>query len=130
MREARNLVTQLGDALAQLLHERVMSQSELGRRLGITGSAVNLWVKGRANPSREHIEDIEDELDVSPRGSLLELAGYAVDAHDGPTPESLLRHDPGLYPEDRRAFIHLIRMARERFAQALDGGVEGIERDA
>jgi transcriptional regulator with XRE-family HTH domain len=109
-------VNRLGEALDQLLHERGMSQSELGRRLDITGSAVNLWVKGRARPSREHLEDIEDELDVRPRGSLLELAGYAVDVQAGPTPESLLRKDPGLFPEDRRAFIHLIRMARERFA--------------
>jgi transcriptional regulator with XRE-family HTH domain len=49
-------VDQLGEALGQLLHERGLSQSGLGRRLGITGSAVNLWVKGRSKPSREHLE--------------------------------------------------------------------------
>jgi transcriptional regulator with XRE-family HTH domain len=64
------LVTQFGDALTQLLHERGLTQSELGRRLGVTGSAVNLWANGRANPSRENIERIEDELAVEPRGAV------------------------------------------------------------
>lgn len=110
-------MTQLGDALAQLLHERGMSQSELGRRLGITGSAVNLWARGKSKPSRENLARIEDELAVEPRGALVRLAGYAAPDDGGPTVESLLRADPGLDPEDKRVLLRIIRMARERYAQ-------------
>lgn len=110
-------MTQLGDALAQLLHERGMSQSELGRRLGITGSAVNLWTRGKSRPSRENLERIEDELAVEPRGTLVRLAGYATPADDNPTVEALLRADPGLDPEDKRAILRVIRLARERYAE-------------
>ena len=104
----------LGDALAQLLAERGISQNELGRRLGVTGSAVNLWVRGRSKPSREHIERIEDELTVDPRGSLLRLAGYSSDSDNTPTVESLIRADPGLDPEDKRVLLRVILLARER----------------
>jgi len=109
-------VTQLADALTQLLHERGLSQSELARRLDVTGSAVNLWANGRSRPSREHIERLEDELAVNPRGSLLELAGYHSGEDGTPTVESLIRADPGLDPEDKRVLLRIIAMARERFA--------------
>jgi transcriptional regulator with XRE-family HTH domain len=122
-------VDRLGDAIDQLLHERGLSQSELGRRLDVTGSAVNLWARGKAKPSREHLERIEDELAVEPRGSLLELAGYSTADPAGPTLESLIRADPGLYPEDKRIFLRLIRMARERFAaEAGQRLVEELDR--
>jgi len=109
-------VSRFTDALSQLLHERGISQNRLGERLGVTGSAVSLWVNGKSMPTRENVERIEDELAVQPRGSLLELAGYRGDDGDGPTVESLIRADPGLSAEDKRTFLHLIRLARERFA--------------
>lgn len=112
-------VKRFGDALTQLLHERGISQSELGRRLGVTGSAVNLWVNSRAKPSRDHLERIEDELAVDPRGSLLNLAGYSSDGEPGAaTVESLIRADPGLDPEDKRVLLRIIAMARERHARS------------
>lgn len=111
------------DSLSELLHDRGMSQNELGRRLGVTSAAVSLWTQGKANPSRDHVERIEDELAVEPRGSLLEAAGYSVDDPGGPTVESLIRADPGLHPEDKRVFLRLIRMARDRFAADTAEGV-------
>jgi transcriptional regulator with XRE-family HTH domain len=96
-----------------------MSQSELGRRLGVTAQSVHLWTRG-GRPSRAHLERIEDELAVTPRGSLIEAAGYAVEVSDAPTVESLLRADPGLDPEDKRVLLRIIRLARERFADEAD----------
>jgi transcriptional regulator with XRE-family HTH domain len=109
-------LTRFGDALTQLLHERGISQSELGRRLGVTAQSVNLWTKG-GRPSRENIERIEDELAVEPRGFLLNLAGYSTGGDQGePTVESLIRADSGLDAEDKRVLLRIIAMARERFA--------------
>jgi transcriptional regulator with XRE-family HTH domain len=107
-----------GEALGQLLHERGISQAELARRLNVTSSAVNLWVNGRAKPSRANVERIEDELAVDSRGSLLALLGYSrEDEKSQPTPESLIRADPGLAPEDRRVLLRILALARERRTQ-------------
>lgn len=106
-------MTRFGDYLGQLLHERGLSQSALGRRLDVTGSAVNLWVRGHVKPSRDHIERIEDELAVEPRGSLLVLAGYSPDDQPGaPTIESLIRSDPKLQAEDKRVLLRILATFR------------------
>jgi transcriptional regulator with XRE-family HTH domain len=101
--------------LRALLDEHHMAQAELARRLGLSAQAVSAWLAGNVKPSHENVSRIEDVLNVEPRGSLLEAAGYLAGDQEAPTPESLLRHDPGLDPEDRRALVRLIRMARERF---------------
>ncbi len=110
-------MTTFGELLDHWLSERGMSQSELGRRLGLksAGAAVNQWVEDRSGINREHAAEIEEILDVEPRGSLIEAAGYSVEMREGPTPESLIRADPGLAAEDKRIFLRLLRMARERF---------------
>jgi transcriptional regulator with XRE-family HTH domain len=106
-----------GEALGQLLHERGISQAELARRLDITSSAVNLWVNGRAKPSRVNVERIEDELAVDSRGSLLALLGYSRENESQPTPESLIRADPRIAPEDKRVLLRILALARERHTQ-------------
>jgi transcriptional regulator with XRE-family HTH domain len=105
-------VTRFGKALDQLLHERGISQNALGARLGITGSAVNQWVTGRTRPSRDNVQRLEDELAVDPRGSLLTLAGYAVENDHGPTIESLIRSDPTLAAEDKRLLLRILATVR------------------
>lgn len=108
-------VSRFGHALDQLLVERGISQAALARRLDVTSSAVNLWVKGRAQPTRDNIERIEDELAVEPRGELLQAAGYSPAANGSePTVESLIRADPGLDAEDKRVILRILRLARER----------------
>jgi transcriptional regulator with XRE-family HTH domain len=109
-------VSEFGETLTQLLHERGISQNQLARRLDVSSPAVSYWITGKYKPTYENVTQIEDELAVEPRGSLLEAAGYSPVDHGAPTVESLLRADPGLHPEDKRIFLRLIRMARERFA--------------
>lgn len=103
--------------LRALLEEAGLSQAALARRIGISAQAVSGWFAAGNTPSRDNVERIEHELDVQPRGSLLTAAGYAVERHDTPTLESLIRSDPGLSAEDKRTFLHLLRMARARFAE-------------
>lgn len=109
------------EALRAHLDERDMRQAELARRLGISAQSVSAWVMGTVTPTRENVIRIEDELAVEPRGSLLALAGYSTGGPPEPTVESLIRQDPRFSAEDKRVFLHLIRMARERFAQTDDG---------
>jgi len=110
------------DALRALLAERGMSQRELARRLGISAQAINSWLNTGITPARENVERVEDELAVEPRGWLLELAGYSANAPQSTvSPEVAIRGDPGLHPEDKRALLHVLRIARERHTQAGEG---------
>jgi transcriptional regulator with XRE-family HTH domain len=112
-------VGNFADALRDLLNERKVSQRELARRLAISAQAVNGWLNAGVTPTRENVERVEDELAVEPRGWLLELAGYSPGGPQNPTsPEVAIRADPGLHPEDKRALLHVLRIARERYTQA------------
>jgi len=107
------------DALRALLAERGMSQRELARRLGVSAQAVNSWFTGGITPGRENVERVEDELAVEPRGWLLDLAGYSPGGPQATvSPEVAIRADPGLHPEDKRALLHVLRIARQRNTQA------------
>jgi transcriptional regulator with XRE-family HTH domain len=119
-------VNTFAEALRALLDERNVRQAELARRLGLSAQSVSAWITGSVTPTRENVVRIEDELAVDPRGSLLALAGYASDGVPEPTVESLIRVDPGLDPEDKRVILRIIRMARERYAQANQGLVQTL----
>ena len=67
---------------------------------------------------------------VLPRGSLLALAGHSRGSPRGPTVESLIRADPGLHPQDKRALIRIVRMARDRFAAEAEQGRGGWMAEA
>lgn len=111
-------MTPFGQALEQLLHENHVSQSELARRLDLTSSAVNSWVKGKSLPTRDNINRIEDELAVDPRGSLLAAAGYSQNNDaEGPTVESLIRTHPRLDAEDKRVILRILRLALDRHTE-------------
>jgi transcriptional regulator with XRE-family HTH domain len=111
-------VGNFADALRDLLNERNVSQRELARRLGISAQAVNGWLNAGVTPTRDNVERIEDELAIDPRGWLLDVAGYSTSGtQDTPTVEALIRADPELHPEDKRALLYVLRMARERNAQ-------------
>lgn len=103
------------DTLKALLAERGMSQAELARRVGVTAQAVSGWVAGGVTPTHENIVRIEEEAGAE-KGSLLSAAGYSAVKAGGPTVESLLRSDNGISAEDKRVFLHLLKLARERYA--------------
>jgi transcriptional regulator with XRE-family HTH domain len=101
-------------ALSGVLAERRIKQAALARRLDVTPQAVSSWVLGSSTPSRDNVVRLEDELAVEPRGWLLDLAGYSADGQIDQTPESLIRGDPGLDPEDKRVLLRMLMLARER----------------
>ena len=103
-------------SLRALLDERGLSQAELARRLDLSPQAVSTWITGATTPSRINVVRLEDEFAVNPRGWLLKLAGYSSsDENEPDTPESAIRRDPGLHPEDKRVLLRIIALARQRF---------------
>lgn len=109
---------EFGPMLRSLLRDRGLSQAGFARTLGVTPTAVSYWISGQVKPSPERVIEIEDALELEPPGLLLDAIGYSRTAIDtGPTVESLLRADPGLDPEDKRALLRLLALARARHVE-------------
>ena len=52
----------IGDIISQKRRELGLTQTELGKLLGISGKAVSKWERGLSNPCREHMEKLVDLL--------------------------------------------------------------------
>lgn len=73
----------MSHALAQALHTAGLSQSELGRRLGIHPSQVNRWIARTLTPTVEQLEATMRELgvvDPTTIGYRLEYRAHVVEA--------------------------------------------------
>lgn len=103
-----------GDRLVMELERRGMTQRELAQRLDVSPQAVNGWVKGAGQPSWSRLLRLEDVLGV-PRGDLLAMLGYRPPADGGDrlvTLEDAIRADPEISPENKRALLRFVKLAR------------------
>lgn len=76
---------QIGDVIKKHRKDKNMTQEEMGRRLGVTASAVNKWENGNSLP---------DLTLLSPIARLLDLST-----------DALLSHEKGLSDEEANRFI-------------------------
>lgn len=60
----------IGDIIAKKRRELGLTQTELGKMLGISGKAVSKWERGLSNPCREHMEKLIDLLGLSVESSV------------------------------------------------------------
>ena len=60
----------IGDIIAKKRRELGLTQTELGKMLGISGKAVSKWERGLSNPCREHMEKLVDLLGLSVESSM------------------------------------------------------------
>ena len=61
-------IPSITDRLIEAIDESGLSQTDLGRRVGVTKAAINGWVKGRAvNLRPAHLFAAADALGVEPR---------------------------------------------------------------
>lgn len=67
----------LGDTVGRLLAARKMSKAALGRKLGISGQAVGMWIKGPGLPKPGRLQALADALDVSVADLLGGTARYS-----------------------------------------------------
>ena len=112
--KATHPVQTFGDRLTLELERKGLTQRELARQLNVSPQAVNGWVKGTAQPSWGRLVKLEDILGV-PRGELLAVLGYQPPADDGQrlvTLEDAIRADPSISPENKRALLRFVKMAR------------------
>ena len=60
----------IGDIISQKRRELGLTQTELGKLLGISGKAVSKWERGLSSPCREHMEKLVDLLGLSVESSM------------------------------------------------------------
>ena len=60
----------IGDIISQKRRELGLTQTELGKMLGISGKAVSKWERGLSNPCREHMEKLIDLLGLPVEPSM------------------------------------------------------------
>ncbi|MGH7343029.1 MAG: helix-turn-helix domain-containing protein [Candidatus Rokuibacteriota bacterium] len=102
------------DRLLAELDVRGMRQAELARRLDVSPQAVSQWVTRKSEPGRDTLVRLEDLLDLN-RGELLALLGFR-NPDDEPAPlvtlEEAIRSDESISPENKRALLRFVKLAR------------------
>jgi phage repressor protein C with HTH and peptisase S24 domain len=77
--------------LIRIHRERVgVSQSELGRRLGLSPQAVQHWERGKTRPRAQSLEDLAAALGVTPRDLISGASPDVPDVAD--RPDRVARH--------------------------------------
>ena len=128
----------LKDTLAQLRHERGLTQEELASRLYITRQAVSRWETGATEPGIDMIKLIARELDI-PATHLLDMPEHycqscgmmftAPDQHgheaDGTETEDFCRwcYDQGAYTYET-TMEEMIEDCAPRMAEYMNWSVD------
>ncbi len=94
----------------ELLHDKKMSQAELGRLIGYSRNMVGLWERDAARPDRDTVLAIAVALDLdgSDKNELLAAAGYQTEKLEGEDVE-----------EGRLSAVLVQRAARRGAAEAI-----------
>lgn len=110
----------------QLAREGVLSQADLGRRLGaylaepVPQPTISRWEQGRVDLGVETIRAIEVVLGLE-KGALLAASGY-VDYDSTPTKdvEAIIMTDPRMHPSQRQSVLNIYRTFVETSEQLFD----------
>jgi transcriptional regulator with XRE-family HTH domain len=105
------------DRLAAELDLRGMRQAELARRLDVSPQAVSQWMTRKSEPGRDTLVRLENLLDLN-RGELLSLLGFRNpdDERGLITLEEAIRADVEISPENKRALLRFVKLARAESA--------------
>lgn len=108
----------IGERIKELRKSKKMSQSELGKFIGVSQTTVTAWENGRAEPSSSYVTKLATFFNVStdyllgrdPKEDALKTADKNVQliaAHidDGTTPEEM---------NDILTYIDFIKSKREK----------------
>lgn len=72
----------MGNRIAQLRHKKGLSQAALGRKLGLSASAIGMYEQGRREPSISILISLANEFGVTTdyllTGSIRKAAAFAT----------------------------------------------------
>lgn len=99
-------------AIRRAMDDVGTSQRGLGQAVGVSGQAVDQWLKKGKPPEPAKVFAVEHALGLEP-GSTSQLLGYLpLDARDVLTVEDAVAHAPGLTKAHRAALIDLYNTLR------------------
>jgi transcriptional regulator with XRE-family HTH domain len=115
----------VGAAVRQARLGAGLTQTDLGRALGVTQAAVSYWESGQNIPSWDDLASIEKACRL-PRGAIFRLAGFAPEYS---VVEAILT-DPDLTSEYRRLLAEeyrsLVELTKAKRVASHDGdGLQG-----
>jgi len=131
---ARPSTEQIGTAIASVLAEANVSQSELSRRLTARGwtvdqSRVSRWVRGVGEPHALAIYPAIEQECAAPLGTIFRRAGYVEEA-TGFDVAAAIAADPALDEDGRNALTVLYEVLKTRAGtgtgQAGDGRTPAV----
>jgi len=74
----------MGNRIAQLRHKKGLSQAALGRKLGLSASAIGMYEQGRREPSISILVLLANEFGVTTdyliTGSIIKASAFATGA--------------------------------------------------
>jgi transcriptional regulator with XRE-family HTH domain len=125
----------LADVIRDAKQHAGLSQSEIGRRIGVDQTVVSTWARGAAIPSVERILALDRLFGLRP-GTLLERAGLVQPR----TTEEAIAAEPAIGDDDKHmlqgmvaarrssaasptSLDELFLLNRERLQEAVDGAV-------
>jgi transcriptional regulator with XRE-family HTH domain len=125
----------LADAIRDAKQQAGLSQSEIGRRIGVDQTVVSTWARGAAIPSVERILALDRLFGLRP-GTLLERAGLV----EPRTTEEAIAAEPAIDDDDKNVLQSMVAarrrtaaspvplddlflLNRERLQEAVDGAV-------
>jgi transcriptional regulator with XRE-family HTH domain len=125
----------LADAIRDAKQQAGLSQSEIGRRIGVDQTVVSTWARGAAIPSVERILALDRLFGLRP-GTLLERAGLV----EPRTTEEAIASEPAIDDDDKHMLQGMVAarrrtaasptplddlflLNRERLQEAVDGAV-------
>ena len=77
----------MGNRIAQLRHKKGLSQAALGRKLGLSASAIGMYEQGRREPSSSILISLAKEFGVTTdyllTGTISKASAFATGSESG-----------------------------------------------
>lgn len=102
----------IGERIKELRKSKKMSQSELGKFIGVSQTTVTAWENGRAEPSSSYVAKLATFFNVS-TDYLLGRDPKEDDEKPLTRNQKLIAYsiDPDISDEERRDIIEMVKIA-------------------
>lgn len=104
----------IGERIKELRKSKKMSQSELGKFIGVSQTTVTAWENGRAEPSSSYVTKLATFFNVS-TDYLLGRDPKEDDEKPLTRNQKLIAYsiDPDISDEERQAIIEMVQAAKK-----------------
>lgn len=105
----------LGQKIRDLRKQKRLSQTELGKYIGVSQTTVTAWENGRAEPSSGYLSKLADYFNVTTDYLLGRSEKHKEDNSGLSENQKLVAYsiDPDISDEERKAIIEMVEAAKK-----------------